>query len=129
MSTICTKIIEKFLLFLEMGYGHADEQLYSPVYFENKDMFETYYGDYFQMITNYRGLYENAKMPLDFVIPKSARARDWLTCKNASKWVFDSHKNGKIVLSREELNKCLYYYRESSKELGMMEEYRETVKD
>lgn len=123
MMTICTKIIDKFMLYLEMGYGHADEQLYSPVYFENQDMFETYYGDYFQMITNYRGLYENARMPLDLVIPKSAQAKDWITCRNASKWVFDSHKNRRIVLSGEEMNKCLYYYRESSKELGMMDEY------
>ena len=41
---------KKFIHYVEKGYGHADEQLYSPVYFDNPDLFEHYYGDYQQII-------------------------------------------------------------------------------
>ena len=54
MYKVCDLIEDKFLQYLELGYGHADEQLYSPVYFENPELFEHYYGDYHQMITNYK---------------------------------------------------------------------------
>lgn len=47
MYEVCDKIGNKFLQFLE------DKQLYSPVYFENPDLFEQYYGDYPEMISNY----------------------------------------------------------------------------
>ena len=58
MYKVCDLITKKFYQYLEMGYGHADEQLYSPVYFENPDLFEFYWGDYQQMITNYHHVYD-----------------------------------------------------------------------
>jgi len=115
MNTFCKKIIEKFMYYLELGYGHADEQLYSPVYFENRDLFELYYGDYFEMITNYRGLYENYKMPLTLVMPKSAAANDWFTCYNVSKWIVTRKK---CVLSQAEYNQALLHYERSALKLG-----------
>ena len=58
MYKVCDLIIKKFYEYLELGYGHADEQLFSPVYFENPDLFEFYWGDYQQMITDYTYVYE-----------------------------------------------------------------------
>ena len=129
MLRFCNAIEAKFLEYLEKGYGHADEQLYSPVYFENPDMFEVYYGDYFQMISNYRGMYENYTMPLRMLIPKSAQAKDWYTCLNASKWLYQSHQEKKCTMTNAELNQCLYYYRESAMNLGTEEfnKYKVTV--
>ena len=95
----CNKIEEKFMYYLEKGYGHADEQLFSPVYFENRDIFDLYYGDYFQMITNYRYIYDNPNITLRLVIPKSFAAGDWTTCMNACKFVMASVEKGAIVLS------------------------------
>jgi hypothetical protein len=37
MSRVCDLIEDKFLYYLNIGYGHADEQLFSPVYFENQN--------------------------------------------------------------------------------------------
>uniref|UniRef100_A0A6C0K065 Methyltransferase n=1 Tax=viral metagenome TaxID=1070528 RepID=A0A6C0K065_9ZZZZ len=118
MKLFTEKIIDKFMYYLELGYGHADEQLYSPVYFENRDLFELYYGDYFQMITNYRGMYDNAPMPISLVIPKSAAAGDWLTCFAAADSVIDSVKTKKCVLSESDYNKCMYFYERAAMALG-----------
>jgi hypothetical protein len=115
MSTFVEKIIEKFMYYLELGYGHADEQLYSPVYFENRELFELYYGDYFDMITNYRGLYDNAKMPLQYVMPKAMAAGDWQTAYNVSKWIVQSKK---CVLSDGDYNQALLNWERASMKLG-----------
>ena len=70
MSTVCSLIIDQFLEYVNMGYGHADEQLYSPVYFKHPDLFSHYYGDYQQMITNYTFVYESAESPIyNFITP------------------------------------------------------------
>jgi Bacterial protein of unknown function (HtrL_YibB) len=98
----CNRIEEKFLKYLALGYGHADEQLYSPVYFEAPHLFQLYYGDYQQMITNYNGCYENVRMPLHYVIPKSFAAKDWLTCANACAWVWSSIQAKTCSLTAEE---------------------------
>jgi hypothetical protein len=101
---------EQFLEFLEAGYGHADEQLFSPVYFKNRELFDLYYGDYQQMITNYRYTYENPVITLSLVIPKSAEAEDWDTCLNACKFLWASHEQGKISLSETEQKVCRDFY-------------------
>jgi hypothetical protein len=53
MSIFCEKIMVMFNKMYLLGLGHADEQLFTLVYFENPDLFEVYYGDYFEMIINY----------------------------------------------------------------------------
>jgi hypothetical protein len=57
MYKVCDLITKKFYQYLEMGYGHADEQLYSPVFFENPELFDFYWGDYASVITNYHYVY------------------------------------------------------------------------
>jgi len=110
MNTFTNKMVEKFLYYLELGYGHADEQLFSPIYFENRDLFDLYYGDYFQMITNYCGMYDNPKMPLSLVIPKSALAEDWLTCYNACKFLLESVQSKKCSLNENDYERLLMFY-------------------
>jgi len=110
LSIFCNKVEEQFLEFLEAGYGHADEQLFSPVYFKNRDIFDLYYGDYQQMITNYRYTYENPRITLALVIPKSAEAEDWDTCLNACKFLWASHEQEKISLSETEQKICRDFY-------------------
>jgi hypothetical protein len=96
--SFCNLIEEQFKKYLDTGYGHADEQLFSPVYFENRELFELYYGDYFQMITNYRYVYENPDITRNLVIPKSAAAGDSATCKHACEFLLSSHRHGAIQL-------------------------------
>jgi hypothetical protein len=53
ISKFCNLLIAKFKQMVDLGLGHADEQLFSLVYFENPEIFEFYYGDYTEMINNY----------------------------------------------------------------------------
>jgi hypothetical protein len=71
MYTVCDLIEDKFIEYLSNGYGHADEQLYSPVYFSNPSLFEHYYGDYTEMITNYVYAYDFPEKILWFFIKHS----------------------------------------------------------
>lgn len=106
----CNRIEEKFLHYLNLGYGHADEQLYTPVYFDAPEIFDLYYGDYTSMITNYAYTYET-KMPVHYVIPKSLAAKDWRTCINACRFVWKACKG-------EERTKVLNAYARCAFELG-----------
>jgi len=114
----CNKIEEKFLHYLNLGYGHADEQLYSPVYFENPELFELYYGDYQQMVTNYGGCYENSAITMNLLLPKSFAAGDWTTCANACKWMWESHKKGSCRFTNEHLLSVLTKYTNCAFEVG-----------
>lgn len=115
MTLFAEKIIEKFMYYLELGYGHADEQLYLPVFYENRELFEVYYGNYFDMITNYGGLYDNIIMPLHFVLPKAVAAGDWLTSYNVSKWVINSKK---IKISDADYNRAALNWERAAMKLG-----------
>jgi hypothetical protein len=79
MYRVCDLIEKKFHHFLELGYGHADEQLYSPVYFENKDLFDPYLGDYQQMITNYTLVRDESWRPVRQVLHNAYTQRDFNT--------------------------------------------------
>lgn len=91
MEAVCTLIEEKFMYYLELGYGHADEQLYSPVYFENPHLFEQFFGDYQQMITNYTEMIENPYTTLQFLIPRAKLSEDYQVLYRACKAVFDGY--------------------------------------
>jgi hypothetical protein len=90
MRKVCGKIEDKFLEYAEAGYGHADEQLYSPVYFENKELFQHYYGDYKQMITNYVDIHEAAEAPVYNFIRNSYKHGDFAKCREACEFVWSS---------------------------------------
>jgi hypothetical protein len=110
MYKVCDLIENKFLQYLGQGYGHADEQLYSPVYFENPHLFEHYYGDYQQMITNYKYIYENADAPIYNFIKNSYENFYHEKCYEACKYVFNSYALGKCEISESWLFSLFYYY-------------------
>lgn len=89
MYQVCELIENKFLEYLEMGYGHADEQLFTPVYYENEDLFEHYYGDYQQMITNYKYVYENPETIQRNFITNSLND-NYHKCVEASNYILSS---------------------------------------
>jgi hypothetical protein len=96
MAKACDLIEDKFLEYLALGYGHADEQLFSAVYFQNKDLFEHYYGDYQQMITNYVYVYDAAEPPIYNFIRNSYKHKDYRKCKEACEFVSRSIERGKV---------------------------------
>lgn len=110
MYKVCDLIEDKFLQYLEMGHGHADEQLYSPVYFENPNLFEHYYGDYTEMITNYVYAYDCPEKILWFFIKHSFECEDYKKCLEACNFLLKSIMNKKTNLSEDKLRLLGYYY-------------------
>jgi FkbM family methyltransferase len=104
MYKVCDLIEEKFLYYLSLGYGHADEQLYSPVYFENKDFFEHYYGDYQQMITNYKYTYESPEAPIRNFITNSFKFNNYKKCIEGCEFLLNSIELNKCNISPDNLN-------------------------
>jgi hypothetical protein len=115
MYTVCDLIENKFLEYLESGYGHADEQLYSPVYFENPDLFEHYYGDYQQMITNYSFIYDAPEQPIHNFITNSYNNGNYEKCYEACKFVWNSYCLKKCDISENYLINLYKYYMNSKK--------------
>ncbi len=93
MFQVCDLIQEKFVEYLKIGYGHADEQLYSPVYFENPELFEHYYGDYNQMVTNYKQINEDIYAPVNNFIRNSYENGNYGLCLNACNVLLKSHQD------------------------------------
>lgn len=98
MYKACDLIEDRFLEFLEMGHGHADEQLYSAVYFDYPEIFDHYYGDYLQMITNYKYIYDAADAPINNFIRNSFDNQAYKKCYEACQYVFKSYVLGKCDL-------------------------------
>lgn len=102
MKEFCDRIEQKFVDCLQQGYGHADEQLFSLVYFDAPEIFEVYYGDYTEMITNYEWVKERASEPLRLLIQHSYDAKDFTTCASACERLWESYVRGYAKLSEEE---------------------------
>lgn len=110
MHRVCSLILQKFIQYMSQGYGHADEQLYSPVYFENKDLFEHYYGDYLQMITNYKYVYEAPENPIRNFISNSFKHEDFEKCIEGCEFLLRSFVLDKCNLNNDQLNFILDKY-------------------
>ena len=96
--------------YLDAGYGHADEQLYSPVFFKHPDLFEHYYGDYTEMITNYAFIYDRPEPPIYNFIRNSFENRDYALCIKACEFLM---KRCKCELSQHYKTMLMNYYIES----------------
>lgn len=118
MYEVCDLIEDKFVKYVNEGYGHADEQLYSAVYFENPGLFEHYFGDYQQMITNYVYIYENAEAPIRNLIKNSYLYEDYKKCNEACKFVWNSYLKGKCKIEEKEQQELYKYYMKSEKKIS-----------
>ena len=67
----CKLIEQQFMEYLNLGYGHADEQLYSPIYFRHPEIFEIYFADYGSMITNYCKIVEDVATTINHLMTNS----------------------------------------------------------
>jgi hypothetical protein len=113
MYKVCYLIEQKFLQYLKLGYGHADEQLYSPVYFENPELFDVYFGDYSQMITNYVYIYDAPEAPIYNFIRNSFENGNYKLSFKACEYVHNSYSLGKTELNNDLLTKLKWYYLKS----------------
>ncbi len=76
MTAFCDAILAKFAEVTAAGYGHADEQLFSLVYFDNPAIFDFYLGDYTEMIVNYGWVRERPLEPVQNVLGHLAVSRE-----------------------------------------------------
>lgn len=104
MKEACDEIEHEFTRCLEAGYGHADEQLFSRVYFRRPELFDWYLGDYSEMITNYTRVYEHPDKPFVNLIRNSYRAGDREVCGRACRILLESHSSGACGLDERTLD-------------------------
>lgn len=114
----CDAIEAKFLEYLEQGYGHADEQLFSPVFFENRDIFEVYYGDYQEMVTNYVEPVCRPSEPLRLLLPRSLAHGDYVVCEAGCKAMWEGWKKGSVPLDAGQVQELARLYRECLRRQG-----------
>ena len=95
MGKFCDLVLEKFAEMASLGYGHADEQLFTLVYFDHPEIFEFYLGDYTEMIVNYGWVIDRPEEPVKNVLRNLwLSGENWpLLCELAQRWI-DSYNNG-----------------------------------
>ena len=110
MNEFCSEIQKAFMDYLELGYGHADEQLFSVVYFRKPELFTFYYGDYLQMIRNYVYVKEAPQQPLNLLIQNSFNEKDFKVCIRACLMMFQSIQKGYTNLSEGDMKRLTNMY-------------------
>jgi hypothetical protein len=118
MARFCDLIEESFMWYLNQGYGHADEQLFSAVYFKEPEIFEFYYGDYKEMIRNYVWVKERPDSPIHLFISSSFAHGDYGACIKGCLILWRSYKKGYATLGIGELDKLIRIYRVCLVKLG-----------
>lgn len=111
-------ILEEFYDCLEKGYGHADEQLYSIVYWKHPEIFEPYCGDYADMVTNYDIVIDRVTEPVKNIIRNSFEHGDYETCLWACSKIVPSVDK----LPNEVKDIFLQYYTISAMKLNRIDE-------
>lgn len=111
LTEFCNEIEAEFMICLEAGYGHADEQLYPRIFFRKPDLFHWYPGDYTEIITNYSMMREQAGAPIRNLIRNSFSAGDHVVCKQACDALLDSKEcflsDGERGYLEQTRNACL----------------------
>jgi predicted O-methyltransferase YrrM len=102
MLTFCDRIEAKFLEYLRKGYGHADEQLFSPVFFEDPELFDWYPADYQEMVCNYREPRHRAHVSVRHLLRNSLEAGDVAVAARAATKLTEAWEGGHTDLTAAE---------------------------
>jgi hypothetical protein len=119
MKTFCDRVEAKFLAYLDKGLGHADEQLFFAVYVEDPSLFDVYYGDYQEMITNYEWVKDRPSRPLYQLIKHAYESGGHAVARTACIALWRSFKKGHAALSDLELSHLVWYYRKTLEALSL----------
>jgi hypothetical protein len=121
MYRFCDLMEDRFLYYLARGYGHSDETLMSPAYFKAPELVEWYMGDYFQMIANYKYVYDAPDAPIRNFVRNAFGAGDYARAFEGAKQVWNSFLLEKCALSKEDEATLAHYLVECKKRLKMLE--------
>ena len=92
---------EEFIRATKLGFSPLEEHIISYLYCTNRDLFEPYYGDYQQCISNYEYLCENK----DIVFRNlryCLQTGDTLEIENIKKYIKESANKG-LILNEEQI--------------------------
>jgi hypothetical protein len=110
MKEFCNEVEKAFMDYLKVGYGHADEQLFSVVYFRKPELFDVYYGDYLQMVRNYVYVKEAPHSPLNLLIQNSFNHQDYVTCLKGCRTLIESINKGYVNLNEADTKRLMTMY-------------------
>lgn len=99
MSFICSEIRKEFIDLINKGYGYAEETIMFEVYLKHRDMFNTYPGDYYSVISNRLGVTKNISEAIKFYIVNSRLNNDHSNTYRACRQIYDSWKSAKVEIS------------------------------
>ena len=77
-------------------------------------LFEHYYGDYHEMITNYKYIYDKAEAPIYNFIQNSFNNQNYEKCYEACTFILHSLKMNKCYIEIYWLNELYNYYNKCS---------------
>lgn len=83
--------------------------MYSPVYFKYPELFDHYYGDYTEVITNYCYVYDHPERPLSIFIKNTFNQGYYDRCYEACRFVWTSFVNDKCRLTTEQIQQLCYF--------------------
>lgn len=95
MEKFCDLVLTKFATMASIGYGHADEQLFTLVFFDHPDIFTFYLGDYTEMIVNYGWVMDRPEEPVKNVLRNLwLSGENWPLLRELSQHWLTSYSNG-----------------------------------
>lgn len=120
LTKFCEEIMKAFDDMLELNLGHADEQLFSIVYFKYPDIFEFYYGDYQEMIINYGWIYDRPYEPVKNIIQNLNNTNEnisllrdvterWLQSYELGSFTIESHIYNYVKSINDNTKKSIKY--------------------
>jgi len=113
MGEFCKEIMIAFKEMCDLKLGHADEQLFSIVYFKKPELFEFYYGDYTEMIVNYDWIRDRQSEPIRNIMRNLLETKEnWgllydVTSRWISSYFFNTFSNNEY--NKKDLEKVLDY--------------------
>lgn len=105
MNKLCDLFQNEFCKIVEAGYLHAEEQLIPQIYYNNPDIFEFYYGDYFTVLANYDHIRIGPGSVLNYFINNTRINGEYNLCVDAGLKLFNDLNEDFCILSiKEKLN-------------------------
>jgi hypothetical protein len=105
MIIFCDKILACASEYLNNGYFGLEQEFMAIVYVKNKELFDPYYGDFADLLTNYKYLHHNYWLPYRVF----NTATDDIDKDRVCKYLLKSYNNNTIDISPEDIIKLLKY--------------------
>lgn len=106
----CTNGIKYFRETVEAGYGHHEEQILHLIYHHHPELFDFYFGDYHQYLSNYDRIRSNPNVTINLVIRNSKNESNYEICSQACSKVLEAVLEDNLNISIDMLITLLDEY-------------------